>query len=159
MREDQDGFKEAVAAAEESDVVVMACGGNSGWVNVTGGEGKDRQFLDLPGVQQELLEAVAAVGKPVVLVLYGPGIFAVNWAQEHCDAIIQAFMPGPYAGKVISDALDGTVNPGGKLTMTVPRTTGQLPIYYNHRVGSGYNTGGDGVASNDIHRRLCRRSC
>jgi len=128
-------------------VIVMACGGNCGWVNVTGGEGKDRQFLDLPGVQQKLLEAVAATGKPVVLVLYGPGVFAVNWANENCGAILQAFMPGPFAGKVITDVLDGTANPGGKMTMTVPRTTGQIPIYYNHRTGSGYNSGGDITAS------------
>ena len=145
--EETDGFAGAVEAAKESDVIVMACGGNSGWVNVTGGEGKDRQFLDLPGVQQKLLEAVAATGKPVVLVLYGPGVFAVNWAQENCGAILQAFMPGPFAGKVVTDVLDGTLNPGGKMTMTVPRTTGQIPIYYNHRIGSGYNSGGDITAS------------
>jgi len=142
-----DGFAEAVEISKDADVIVMACGGNSGWVNVTGGEGKDRQYLDLPGVQQQLLEAVAATGKPVVLILYGPGVFAVNWADKHCGAIIQAFLPGPYAGKVIADALDGSLNPGGKLTMTVPRTTGQIPIYYNHRVGSGYNSGADAAAS------------
>ncbi|MCD8366037.1 MAG: glycoside hydrolase family 3 C-terminal domain-containing protein, partial [Clostridiales bacterium] len=137
--EDKSGFDEAVRAAEESDVVVMACGGNSGWTNVTGGEGIDRQYLDLPGVQQELLEAVSAAGKPVIVILYGPQVFSVNWAEEHCAAIIEAFMPGQYAGKVLSDVLDGTVNPGGKLTMSVPRTTGQIPIYYNHRYGSGYD--------------------
>lgn len=147
MGKETDGFLDAVEAAKEADVIVMACGGNSGWVNVTGGEGKDRQYLDLPGVQQQLLETVAATGKPVVLVLYGPGVFAVNWAQEHCGAILQAFMPGPYAGKVIADALDGSLNPGGKLTMSVPRTTGQIPIYYNHRVGSGYNSGVDATSS------------
>lgn len=147
MGKETDGFAEAVEVAKQSDVIVMACGGNSGWVNVTGGEGKDRQYLDLPGAQQQLLETVAATGKPVVLVLYGPGVFAVNWAEEHCGAILQAFMPGPYAGKVIADALDGSVNPGGKLTMTVPRTTGQIPMYYNHRIGSGYNSGSDAVAA------------
>jgi beta-glucosidase len=147
MGKETDGFAQAVVAAQQSDVVVMACGGNSGWINVTGGEGKDRQYLDLPGVQQQLLEAVAAVGKPIVLVLYGPGVFAVNWAQENCGAILQAFMPGPFAGKVIADALDGTVNPGGKMTMSVPRNTGQIPIYYNHRVGSGYNSGADTAAA------------
>ncbi|MCR4951153.1 MAG: glycoside hydrolase family 3 protein, partial [Solobacterium sp.] len=94
---DKSGFAEAVKAAEEADVVIMALGGNCGWVNVTGGEGKDRQYLDLPGVQQELLETVAAVGKPVVVVLYGPGVFAVNWADEHANAILEAFMPGQHA--------------------------------------------------------------
>ncbi len=134
----QDGFAEAIAAAKESDVVIMALGGNCGWVNVTGGEGKDRCSLDLPGEQQALLEAVAATGKPVVLVLYGPGCFAIPWADRHCSAIVQAWMPGPYAGKAVADLLDGTINPGGKLPVTFPRTVGQVPIFYNHKVGSGY---------------------
>ena len=138
-----DGFGEAVAAAQDSDVIIYACGGNSGWVNVTGGEGKDRQHLGLPGVQQQLLEALAATGKPVILVLYGPGIFKLNWASEHCAAIVQAFMPGQYAAAVIGDVLTGKVNPGGKLVFSIPRSEGQLPLVYNHRVGSGYNAGGD----------------
>lgn len=72
------------------------------------------------------------------MVLYGPGIFATPWACEHVDGMIQAFMPGPAAGKVIADVLDGTANPGGKMTMTVPRSVGQVPVTYNHRTGSGY---------------------
>lgn len=139
-----EGFAEAVSAAEQADVVVMALGGNSGWVNVTGGEGKDRQVLDLPGVQQQLLEAVTAVGKPVVVVLYGPGVFSVNWADQHCGAIVQAFMPGQFAGKAVTDVLYGYVNPGGKLTMSVPRGVGQIPIFYYHKNGSGYRSGSDG---------------
>lgn len=136
--EDTTGIADAVKAAEESDVVVMACGGNCGWVNVTGGEGKDRCSLELPGVQQKLLEAVSAVGKPVVLILYGPGIFALPWACENTAAMIQAWMPGQYAAKVMADVLDGTGNFGGKLTTTVPRSVGQTPVTYNHRMGSGY---------------------
>ena len=135
-----DGFAEAVEAAKEADVVVMALGGNCGWINVTGGEGKDRSSLDLPGVQEQLLETVAAVGKPVVVVLYGPGLFSVNWANEHVSSILQAWMPGPFAGQAVSDALDGTINPGGKLTVTVPKSAGQIPIFYNHKFGSGYNS-------------------
>ena len=134
-------------AAEESDVVVFACGGNSGWVNVTGGEGKDRCRLDLPGVQQKLLEALCATGKKVVLVLYGPGIFATPWACEHVNGMIEAFMPGQFAGKVIADVLDGSVNPGGKMTMTVPRSVGQVPVTYNHRTGSGYCSTSDSFVS------------
>lgn len=141
--ESKDGFAEAVRAAKEADVVIMALGGNSGWVNVTGGEGKDRQFLDLPGVQQQLLEAVTAVGKPVAVVLYGPGVFAVNWAQEHVSAILQAFMPGQFAAEAVTKVLYGDVNPGGKLTMSVPRSAGQIPVYYNHKNGSGYQSGAD----------------
>ena len=139
----EEGFADAVKAAEESDVVVMALGGNCGWVNVTGGEGKDRQSLELTGVQEKLLETVAATGKPVVIVLYGPGIFSVNWAAEHVSGIVQAWMPGPEAGEVIANVLDGTENPGGKLTVTVPRSAGQIPIFYNHKNGSGYASGSD----------------
>ncbi len=144
---DESGIPEAVQAAEESDVVVFACGGNSGWVNVTGGEGKDRCRLDLPGVQQKLLEALCATGKKVVLVLYGPGIFATPWACEHVNGMIEAFMPGQFAGKVIADVLDGSVNPGGKMTMTVPRSVGQVPVTYNHRTGSGYCSTSDSFVS------------
>ncbi|MBQ1531988.1 MAG: glycoside hydrolase family 3 C-terminal domain-containing protein [Solobacterium sp.] len=146
----KDGFAEAVKAAEEADAVVMALGGNCGWVNVTGGEGKDRQYLDLPGVQQELLEAVAAVGKPVIVVLYGPGVFAVNWADEHCAAIIEAFMPGQHAASAVTDVLFGDINPSGKLTMSVPRSAGQVPIFYNHRAGSGYQSGADAATASAI---------
>lgn len=150
IEKDDSGFAEAVEAAKQSDVVVMALGGNSGWVNVTGGEGKDRQYLDLPGVQQQLLEAVAAVGKPMVVVLYGPGVFSVNWAAEHCGAILQAFMPGQFAGKAVADVLNGAVNPGGKLTMSIPRSAGQIPLTYNHRIGSGYQSSGDSGSGSSI---------
>lgn len=144
---DESGFAEAVAAAESSDVVVCALGGNCGWFDVTGGEGKDRASLALPGAQQRLLEAVAATGRPVVLVLYGPGVFAVDWAAEHAAAIVQAWMPGQHAAEAVADVLDGTANPGGKLPVTVPRTVGQVPIYYNHKVGSGYTDGADGTSA------------
>ena len=145
--ESEEGFKDAVKAAENSDVVVMALGGNCGWVNVTGGEGKDRQSLELPGVQEKLLETVAAVGKPVIVVLYGPGIFSVNWAKEHAAGIVQAWMPGPFAGEAVTDVLDGTFNPGGKLTVTVPRSVGQIPMFYNHKNGSGYASGADATSA------------
>lgn len=140
---DTSGFDDAVQAAEDADVVVMALGGNCGWFNVTGGEGKDRASLELPGVQEQLLEAVAATGKPVVVVLYGPGIFSTSWAAEHAAAILEAWMPGQYAGDVVARILAGEVNPSGKLPVTIPRETGQIPIYYNHKTGSGYTDGAD----------------
>lgn len=141
--DDISGFEDAVRAAETSDVVVMACGGNCGWVNVTGGEGKDRCRLDLPGVQQQLLEKLVGTGKPVILVLYGPGAFSLPWATDNTAAIVQAWMPGVSAGKAVADILDGTVNPGGKLPVTIPRSVGQIPVNYNHRMGSGYASSGD----------------
>lgn len=143
----REGFAEAVEAAKVSDIVVMALGGNCGWVHVTGGEGKDRCHLDLPGEQQALLEVVVKTGRPVVLVLYGPGCFALPWAEEHCAAVVEAWMPGPYAGKAVANLLDGSLNPGGKLPVTVPRTVGQVPIFYNHKTGSGYQ---DTYGSNPI---------
>lgn len=147
---DRSGFDEAVAAAQDADVVVMALGGNCGWFNVTGGEGKDRSSLELPGVQEQLLEAVAATGKPVVAVLYGPGVFSTSWAAEHASAIIEAWMPGQYAAQAVAEVLDGTVNPSGKLPVTVPRSVGQVPIYYNHKTGSGYTDGADAGVSAQI---------
>lgn len=138
MGDDKSGFDGAVEVAKDADVIVYACGGNCGWVNVTGGEGIDRTHLGLPGVQEELLEKLCETGKPVVVILYGPQIFQINYASNHAAAIIEAYMPGQYAGKVISDCLDGTKNPGGKMTFTIPRNEGQLPIFYNHRYGSGY---------------------
>lgn len=147
MGHDTSEIAAAVEAAQKSDVIVMAAGGNCGWVNVTGGEGKDRCHLDLPGVQQQLLEAVAATGKPVVLVLYGPGMFSLPWAKDHAAAILQAWMPGTAAGRAVANVLDGSVNPGGKLPVTVPRSVGQIPVNYNHRMGSGYASSGDETAS------------
>lgn len=138
MGDDKSGFDSAIDAVVESDVVVYACGGNCGWIDATGGEGIDRTSLDLPGVQGDLLEKLIETGKPVIVVLYGPQVFSVNYAVEHASGIIQAFMPGQYAGKVISDVIDGSMNPGGKMTFSVPRKVGQIPVYYNHRNGSGY---------------------
>lgn len=102
---DTSGIEEAVQAAAECDVVIMAVGGNCGWFGTTGGEGRDRCHLDLPGVQQQLVEAVAAVGKPVVLVLYGPGIFALPWAAGHAAGMLQAWMPGAGAGRTVASPL------------------------------------------------------
>lgn len=145
--DDTSGFAEAVAAAEASDLAVLALGGNCGWFGTTGGEGKDRCHLSLPGVQQQLLEAVAATGKPVVVVLYGPGIFALPWAAAHTAAMVQAWMPGAGAGEAVARMLAGEDNPGGHLPVTIPRSVGQVPVTYNHRTGSGYATSGDTTAS------------
>lgn len=138
MGTETDGFDQAIQAAENSEAVILTLGGNCGWINATGGEGIDRSSLELPGVQQLLLEKVVKTGKPVILVLYGPGCFALPWAAEHADAILEAWMPGPAAGKSVADILDGTINPEGKLPVTIPRSVGQVPIYYNHKAGSGY---------------------
>lgn len=146
----EDGFAEAVETASRCDAAVLALGGNCGWVNVTGGEGKDRSHLGLPGVQEKLLEAVAGTGKPIVVVLYGPQVFAAVWAQEHADAILEAYLPGPYGQDAVSDVLRGSLNPGGRLTVSVPRCEGQIPVFYNSRRGSGYTQDKDNGSSSDI---------
>ncbi len=137
MNDDVREFKEAVALANNSDLVIMTLGGNCGWANCTGGEGKDRCNLDLPGVQQQLIDAVAQTGKDIVLILYGPGQYAPHSA-DNVKAVINAWLTGAYGGAAIAKILCGEVNPSGKLPVTMPRNVGQVPIFYNHKVGSRY---------------------
>jgi beta-glucosidase len=127
-----------VEAARKADVVVLVLGDKSGLTpDCTSGETRDRVDLGLPGVQQELAEAVAAVGKPVVAVLVNGRPLSVSWLQEHVSAILEAWMPGEEGGRAIGDALFGAVNPGGKLPMTVARCAGQLPLAYNLKPSGG----------------------
>ena len=94
------------------------------------GEAASRASLDLPGRQQELLEAVAALGKPVVLVLINGRPLTIPWAAEHVPAILEAWQPGTEGGHAVADVLFGDVNPGGKLPVTFPRKAAQAPLYY-----------------------------
>ena len=144
-----DGFAEAVAAAEQADVVIMALGGKSGWgEDATCGEGRDATDIGLPGVQQQLLETIYAAGKPIVLVIFDGRPTAIPWAAEHIPAILYAWFPGQAGSEALASVLFGEVNPGGKLPVTVPRSAGQVPIFYYHKTGSGYKTLGDaGIAS------------
>lgn len=132
------GFAEAVAAAEQSDVVVLTLGGNCGWGKTTGGEGRDRTSLELPGNQQALLNKIAETGKDIVLVLGGPGPYAPRHIPEQVKAIFNVYLPGVYGGEAIARLLTGEADPSGRLPQTMPRTAGQIPIYYYHRAGSGY---------------------
>ena len=95
------------------------------------GEAASRSSLDLPGRQQELLEAVVAAGKPVVLVLMNGRPLNVTWASEHVRAILEAWYPGTQGGVAIANLLFGDAVPGGKLPVTWPRNVGQVPIYYS----------------------------
>jgi beta-glucosidase len=117
----------AVAAARSADVVIMALGENLG----ISGEGFDRSCLDLPGNQEQLLEAVAATGKPVVLVLENGRPLTIPWAKQHIPAILEAWYPGEFGGSAIAATLFGDNNPAGRLTITFPRSVAQLPDYYN----------------------------
>lgn len=147
--EDTKDFANAVKTAEESDLVIMTLGGNCGWTNCTGGEGKDRTSLDLPGVQQQLLDEIAKTGKDIVLIMYGPGQYAPKLAKN-VKAIINAWLPGPYGGSAIAKVLCGDINPSGKLPVTMPRNVGQVPIFYNHKTGSGYTLVQEKGGINDI---------
>jgi beta-glucosidase len=134
----KEGFAEAIDLAATSDVAVMVMGDKSGLVNdCTSGEARDRASLDLPGVQEELLREVIGTGTPVVLVLIAGRPSASAWAHERCAAAMIAWMPGQEGAAAIADVLVGAVNPGGKLPISYPRNSGQIPIYYGHKVSGG----------------------
>ena len=118
----------AVAAANRADVVVAAMGEG---VNMF-----SRATLNFQGIQEQMLEAVVATGKPVVLVLVGTRPLDIRWANEHVAAILEAWCPGSEAGNAIADVLYGNVNPGGKLPISWPLSAGQEPLYYNHNLTS-----------------------
>ncbi len=120
-------FQQALDAARGADRVVMVLGERADMA----GEAASRASLDLPGRQQELLQAVVALGKPVVLVLVNGRPLAIDWAAEHVPAILEAWEPGTEGGDAVADALFGDANPGGKLPVTFPRRS-QTPIYYAH---------------------------
>ena len=126
---DTSGFAEAIAVAKKADVVVMVLGEHG----LQSGEGRSRAELGLPGVQQELLEAVYKVNPNIVLVLTNGRPLAIPWAAEHIPAILETWHLGTQSGHAIAQVLYGDYNPSGKLPMTFPRNVGQLPLYYNHK--------------------------
>jgi beta-glucosidase len=126
---DSKGFAEAVRIAGESQVAILVLGEGA----FMSGEASSRAFLDLPGVQQELLEAIYATKTPVVVVLMNGRPLAIPWMAENVPAIVEAWHLGTQSGHAIADALFGDVNPGGKLPASFPRTVGQVPIYYNYK--------------------------
>ena len=128
-RTDQQLLDEALKIASQADVIVAALGESS----EMSGESSSRTNLNLPDVQHTLLEALLKTGKPVVLVLFTGRPLVLNWAQEHVPAILNVWFGGSEAGPAIGDVLFGAVNPGGKLTMTFPKSVGQIPLYYAHK--------------------------
>ena len=124
---DESGFAQALSAAREADVVVMTLGETAEHT----GEGTSRAHLDLPGNQEKLLEAVAATGKPIVLLLFTGRPLTITWASQHVPAILEAWAPGNQAGPALVRTLFGDVNPCGRLTVSFPRAVGQEPLYYN----------------------------
>jgi beta-glucosidase len=123
----ESGFAQAVQAAEESDVAVLALGESGGM----SGEAGSRANLDLPGNQEQLLEKISSTGKPIILLVFSGRPLVLNWAAQHVAAIIEAWFPGTEAGSAIANVLYGEVSPSGKLPMSFPRAVGQEPLYYN----------------------------
>ena len=122
------GFPAAVAAAKAADQVVLALGESRG----QSGEAAARSEIDLPGKQQELIDAIKATGKPFVVVLFNGRPLTLTKVDASSPAILEAWFPGVEAGNAVADVLFGKVNPGGKLPVSFPRVLGQIPIYYNH---------------------------
>jgi beta-glucosidase len=119
----------AVELAKQSDIVVMALGESQGMT----GEAASRSNISIPENQQQLLKAVYATGKPVVLVLMNGRPLTLEWEDAHIPAILETWFLGTRAGNAIVSVLFGDYNPAGKLTMSFPRNIGQIPIYYNHK--------------------------
>lgn len=138
---DRSGFTEAVASARDKDVVIMVLGEHG----FQTGEGRSRSTLDLPGLQQELLEAVYDVNKNIVLILMNGRPLTINWADEHIPAILEAWQLGTQSGNAIAQVIYGDYNPSGKLPMTFPRSVGQIPIHYDHK-----NTGRPVIPAPDL---------
>jgi beta-glucosidase len=122
-----EGFAEAVQLARDADVAILAVGESADM----SGEASSRASLDLPGRQLDLVKAVQATGKPLVIVLMNGRPLTINWLAENTSAILETWFAGTEGGNAIADVLFGDVNPGGKLPVTFPRAVGQEPLYYN----------------------------
>lgn len=145
--DEQAEIDRAAANARQADVAVVVLGGGQR----TCGENKSRTSLELPGYQLKLLQAVQATGKPVILILINGRPLSVNWADKFVPAILEAWYPGSKGGTAVADILFGDYNPGGKLTVTFPKTVGQIPFNFPYKPASqidgGKNPGPDGNMS------------
>lgn len=137
VTDDCSGFKEAVDVAKKSDVCIVVVGSASAslardYSNATCGEGFDLSDLTLTGVQEDLVEAIHATGKPVIVVLLSGKPFAMSWIKENIPGIVVQWYPGEQGGLALADMLLGKVNPSGKLNYSFPQSVGHLPCYYNY---------------------------
>ena len=135
-------FNEAIEAAMKADVVIM----NVGEAADMSGEAKSRSNIHLPGVQEELIKAIYATGKPVIVMINAGRPLIFNWTADHVPTIVYTWWLGTEAGDAIADVLFGDYNPSGKLPMSFPRSEGQIPIYYNH-----FSTGRPAKNDNDLN--------
>ncbi|OWK72972.1 beta-glucosidase [Flavobacteriaceae bacterium JJC] len=138
--QDRSMFEEAVETAKTADVVIMTLGEG----HDMSGEAKSRSNIHFSGVQEELLKEIHKTGKPIILMINAGRPLVFDWASDNIPTIIYTWWLGTEAGNSIADVIFGTVNPGGKLPMSFPRTEGQIPVYYNH-----YNTGRPAAKSTD----------
>jgi beta-glucosidase len=125
-------MQEVIRAAKQAEVVVMVLGGNE----LTVREDRSRTSLNLPGRQEELLKAVCATGKPVILVMLDGRASSINYAAAHVPAILHAWFPGEFCGQAVAEALFGDYNPGGRLAVTFPKSVGQIPFAFPFKPGS-----------------------
>ncbi|MFN8668676.1 MAG: glycoside hydrolase family 3 N-terminal domain-containing protein [Gemmatimonadaceae bacterium] len=146
---DTSGFAGAIAAAEQSDVVVLALGEEA----ILSGEAHCRADITLPGAQDALIDAIAATGKPIVLVLMAGRALALERVAHKCHAILCVWHPGCMGGEAIADLLFGIASPSGKLPVTFPRVTGQVPIYYAQKHGGKPPTPATFIHIDDIEPR------
>jgi len=127
--ENAEGFKKASDAARDSDFTILVVGESA----EMSGEASSRSEIGLPGKQLDLVKAIHAAGKPYAVVLMNGRPLTINWLAENSPAILETWFAGTEAGNAIVDTLFGDANPGGKLTVSFPRSVGQIPIYYNHK--------------------------
>jgi beta-glucosidase len=137
-----DEIAPAKDAAAHADAAIVVLGECQHWgeenKKSTNGEGRDSATLELTGRQEELVEAVAATGTPTVVVLVNGRALAVRWIARHIPAVVEAWLPGEQGGRAVAEVLFGDINPSGKLSVTVPRHAGQLPVYYNFKKSKRY---------------------
>ena len=136
------GFAEAIETAKQSDVVILTVGERRDM----SGEAKSRSNIHLPGVQEELVKAIVATGRPVIVLVSAGRPLIFNWTADHVNAILYTWWLGTKAGDAIADVLFGDYNPSAKLPITFPRSEGQIPVYYNH-----FNTGRPARNENDLN--------
>ena len=129
---DKSGFARAVQAAKEADAAVVVVGESQHGTH-TDGESHDVASLDLSGAQEELIQEIVATGTPTVVVLVNGRPLSTRWTSEHVPAIVEAWEPGERGGEAVADVLFGNYNPTGRLAISVPRHSGQLPVYYNYK--------------------------
>ena len=141
---DKSGIAAAVQAAKQAGVAIVVVGeqarrgGDHNLPSPTDGEGYDVASLDLTGVQEDLVRAVEATGTPTILVMVNGRPLSVRWEAEHVPAIVEAWNPGEAGGEAVADVLFGDFNPSGRLAITIPRSVGQLPVYYNYKPSKAY---------------------